>query len=400
MKYSIKKLFGTLQMNVLMVIMLLALNIALLLSMHADFERSGNIDEQFTLIDKIVTVDKSNIKYAKIETSGDISQLKVLAQFFQNGPAYDVIYPFLLDENSNLQETLEKLNIRHDTLDKACTAYIKSGSKNEKYRLMRLESAGKNYKLSLTEVQHTIIETIRSRSMLLFAVLLFTALWTLLLFGSVRKNSALIMNDVTFIMQIDSSRSSAKFNTMEMNSIAMKLRQSSGDSFNPTIQDPVTQLFNYDGMVRTYNQKYLKKQGQLHLFVCIFEIDNYTKLVNHYPDSVIHPILTKIASILNLHKHQNDIVARIDENHLLIIMNRPVKDKALHECEAIRAAIDMKKFKVPNNAFRITVSGGFAAKTMAQSIDDVIKNSREYLQIAIKKGRNRIAEIRDHTEVI
>lgn len=400
MKFSLRKLFGTLQINVLMVVALMVLNTLVLLSMNADYERIDKVERQKSMIQSVMDTDLSDFEFARIEIEGTLNRLEVMVQFQYETPAYDFIYPFLQPNPKKLEHSQKKLEVRLDTVKQKALNYLNATANERKRAMIRLESASRSYSLALFESQSFIAQTLKSRTMLLFAIMLFTLLWSLLLFGSIRKTSVLLMKDLFAVMQVDNPKIVSQFETQEINAIALKLRQNSGEAFNPTLQDAVTQLYNYDGMLRMYNQRFLKKQGQQHIFVCIFEIDNYTKLVNHYPDSVIHPILTKMSSLFNLHKQQNDIVSRIDDSHFLIVMSRNSKEKALQECESIRAAIDVKKFKVPNNAFRITLSGGFAAKTMAQSIDDAIKNAREYLQIAIKKGRNRVAEMRDHTEVI
>ncbi|MEJ2468962.1 MAG: diguanylate cyclase, partial [Campylobacterales bacterium] len=129
----------------------------------------------------------------------------------------------------------------------------------------------------------------------------------------------------------------------------------------------------------------------LQTFVCIFEIDNYSKLVNHFPQSVIDPILIKITSIMKLHKMQNDLIGRIQGGQFIAVFVRSDKQKAMDDCDHIRQMIEENRFKMPHDSFPITMSGGFTSKTATHTLDDSVKNATERLRVAQNKGGNAIS---------
>lgn len=136
------------------------------------------------------------------------------------------------------------------------------------------------------------------------------------------------------------------------------------------------------------------------VFVCLFEIDNYAKITNHYPESVIDPILVKIASFIKLHKMQSDLVARYEDGKFLMVLFRNEKRKAFEECENVRLMVEGNRFKLPHDSIPVTLSGVFLRKQPEQTLDSTVKKAEDSLEEAYNEGRNILIEYRSHRKML
>ena len=398
MKTSIKKLLSNIQFNI---IILLFMGVAIgtvLFSATATFDRINNLQEQDRLVKKLLTLDKEDLRFSQIESNGILKQLPITIKIFNTNTAYEFVNDIFIHGDRERTKLVEKLKIRYEALAKS----VKTNFGTRKNTLAKRADMQRNvneYLLSLYPLLQGQSRTLYQYFFLISAGLALLLLWILITLLSGKMAGKIILSDISALGSIEGARNNYKFKTTELNTLALKLRQQAGNPITPSKQDPVTQLLNYDGLKQMYDQRFTNVKSA-NIFICVLSIDNFTKLLNHYPESVIDPVLLKIASIMKLHKQQNDIVARIDEEHFAAVFVRSSRQKAFDDCDHIRQMVEDNRFKLPHTTIPITLSGGFATKSSSQSLDDAVKNAFEYLKIAQEKGGNNIAEIKDNTKIL
>ncbi len=398
MKTSVKKLLSSIQFNIIVLLFLLLGIGSIFFSATATFDRIGYLQEQEKLVKKLLTLDRKDLKFSQIESDGILKQLSVTVDRFSENIPYEFVNEILIHEEPRRKQLVNKLKLRFDALAQAAESYFsKRGGTLAKRTALQKQVDG--YLLALYPLARLQLQSLHRYFLFVGIGLGLLGLWILLTWTVAKQAGRTILSDLTGLMTLESSRSTYKFKTTELNSVALKLRQHSGSSMTAAKQDPVTQLLNYDGLKQTYEQR-LGNVRSSHVYLCVFSVDGYTKLVNHYPASVIDPILLKIASIMKLHKQQNDLLARIDDEHFVAVFIRPSKERAYEDCDHIRQMVADNRFKLPHSTIPVTLSGGFATKSSSQSFDDTIKNAMEYLRAAQQKGGNYIAEIKDNTKIL
>lgn len=398
MKTSIKQLFGSLHFHIVMIILLILAVGAIGVSAKATFVRIDNLDRQKNLVEQSLILNKDDLKYAQIKADGIVQQLPILISELESSSFFAFLNDIYIKDGHEKLKQIGVIKVRYESFAKKVKLYFFNETGSAPLRI-GLQQSVDRYILALQPL--LLIETTSLHyHFIFFSIgLIILLVWSLFLLAAARNVSGIITNDIQNAVMQESSRSSYKYRTLELNSLALKLRQQSDDTALASQKDPLTMLLNYDGLQKSFSQRYAKTKGS-HIHLCLFEIDNYTKLANHYPESVLEPIILKITSILKLHKQQNDLLARIGANQFLAVFIRAEKQKAFKDADHIRQMVEDNRFKLPHSSIPITLSGGFATKSSAQTLDDTFKNTKEYLAIALNKGGNTIAQLKDNTKVI
>ena len=392
-------MLSSVQFNGMILLLIVALTGLVMLSALATYERIKDLALQERLLNKLVTLDRNDLKFSQIESSGIIRRLPILIDKLEEDTYYEFVNKILIKEKDQRKALIKRMRERYPKLAFASDTYFNTGTELADRHAAMVRQANA-YRLTLYPVSLLQTEVLYQYYLVIGAGFGLIMLWTLFLVLMARQISAVVLGDIHALLKQDStSKTPSKYNTHEMNAIALRLRQQSGEVLTPSKQDPVTQLPNYEGVKSAFEQRPIKSKN-LQVAVCVFEIDSYAKLVNHYPQSVIDPVLIKIASIMKLHKMQNDHVGRIGDSLFIAVFVRSDRQKALSDCDHIRQMIEENRFKLPHNSFPITVSGGFAVKTASQTLDDAVKNAKEYLNIAQEKGGNLIAELKKSPQIL
>ncbi len=398
MKTSIKKLLSSIQFNILVLFVLVILAALLAAASTAAFERIDNIRAQDSLVRELMATDRDDMEVARIKSDGLLKQLSLAVSQMSIRPDYDIVPRFFPQIMQAQTKVLQTLQTRFESLEKASRRYFSKKAAPVTDRA-RLQKHVDTYRLTLYELLSLETATLGHFRLAMTGALALILFWVLLAWLSARRASRLILNDAAALGRLDGTRGSKEFTLAEFNSIALRLRQSGSDSLLSAKLDPLTQLPTYEGIKKMYEQRFAKLSSK-NIYVCIAEIDNYSKLANHYPTNVINPVIQKIASILKLHQQQNDLIGRIGENRFIIVLMRPDRKKAFQECNLARQMVEETRFKLPHATIPITLSGGFTPKTSSQSLDDAVKAASEYLKAAHEKGGNVIVELRESKKVL
>jgi diguanylate cyclase (GGDEF)-like protein len=390
MKTSIKKLLSSVQFNAMLLMLITVATGLILASSLATYDRINNMALQEQMVKEIAKKDRKDVELDRIQVNGILNRLPILIDRMQGEAPYEIVNSLIIREAARRSTYADVLRERYKRLSETATAYF-DAEKN-------LNGKRKDMLIAIDAYTFALYPVTKLQNAVLYQYALLTGiglglilLWSFVVIFVSRHVSKTILDDIHALFPEEGSKRSSEYKTYEINSIALKLHQGSGSAaLAPSKKDEVTQLPNYEGIKASFEHRPSTSKN-LQTFVCIFEIDNYSKLVNHFPQSVIDPILIKITSIMKLHKMQNDLIGRIQGGQFIAVFVRADKQKAMDDCDHIRQMIEENRFKMPHDSFPITLSGGFTSKTATHTLDDSVKNATERLRVAQKKGGNVIS---------
>lgn len=395
MQQSILKIFKN--MNIQNIIIFLLSLFILLFFIEENI--SNNNMQAFNSYERILheylekSKDKNSLKIldynAKMATIyNEIDAITQMSKYYYLSSA------FLEDfKNHNLQLLKLKQSIqKYDSLLRE--HFDSSDKKKVKQRVLEIEKAfyevNKNINIYVTDALYLNNErfTIYSKAFyLLFFLTLLNVLWY-------KKNFDLIYKDIMILKDLDSSKDS-QINTIEIDSIALRMKRKSSASDDPSMLDPVTNIYNDKGMIQAYSEKKKSKNNSFSS-VTVLEIDNFSKNNRPFTQELTQDILKKVAYSLSLHKQAGDIIARTDYNQFTLIYARSNKAELFKDTDLLRQSISEIKFLNQNQEkIQVTVSGGFVEKSTNNAIEESIKRAKELLQHAQKHGNNKIIQIKD-----
>jgi len=395
MQQSILKIFKN--MNIQNIIIFLLSLFILLFFIEENI--SNNNMQAFNSYERILheylekSKDKNSLKIldynAKMATIyNEIDAITQMSKYYYLSSA------FLEDfKNHNLQLLKLKQSIqKYDSLLR--DHFDSSDKKKVKQRVLEIETAfyevNKNINIYVTDALYLNNErfTIYSKAFyLLFFLTLLNVLWY-------KKNFDLIYKDIMILKDLDSSKDS-QINTIEIDSIALRMKRKSSASDDPSMLDPVTNIYNDKGMIQAYSEKKKSKNNSFSS-VTVLEIDNFSKNNRPFTQELTQDILKKVAYSLSLHKQSGDIIARTDYNQFTLIYARSNKAELFKDTDLLRQSISEIKFLNQNQEkIQVTVSGGFVEKSTNNAIEESIKRAKELLQHAQKHGNNKIIQIKD-----
>ncbi|MEA2091760.1 MAG: diguanylate cyclase, partial [Campylobacterota bacterium] len=224
-----------------------------------------------------------------------------------------------------------------------------------------------------------------------FIITLLTTLWY-------RRRLNSIYRDILHLYSIDKNKKEYEIFSQEADAIQLRMNRKPVTTDNPAMLDPVTQINNHKGMMSSYSSKKGMKDSNF-TSVTIFEIDNFSKQKRAFSQEFTQAILKKVAFTISLHEQATDVIARTDYNQFTIVLSRASKEQSFKDVDIIRQSISEIKFKAPGGSpITITVSGGFIIKPNNQHLEESLRQAKELLLNAKKKGKNSISQIRDLAE--
>jgi diguanylate cyclase (GGDEF)-like protein len=398
MKHSINKIFNNLSIILLLITTTIGLLTLLVLEQNSSYLKINNLKNQKTIINSLANLQKSDIELALIQFNGKSTQLHHEIEKLRNLNKYDYTGKFLF---SNSQEFLSNL----EELSELTTKFNESA---HKYYIKNLNNAqDKNQELKDSFLQiNTFLDSMIIKNIsynedkfyLIEKITLFSFVLILLITFWYRKRLNYIYKDILYLYAIDKNQKNYEIFSEEADAIKLRMNRKAVVTDNPAMLDPVTQINNHKGMLNSYSNKKGMKDSNF-TSVTIFEIDNFSKQNRAFSQEVTQAILKKIAFSISLHEQATDVIARTDYNQFTIILSRASKEQSFKDIDIIRQSISEIKFKEPGRGpIIITACGGFIIKPNNQSLDESLRQAKEVLQHAKKKGKNTISQIRDLAE--
>lgn len=357
-------------------------------------ERLGALKNQHLLIDKIINTDLSDPKMAKILIDGAISEISLSVKLSGEQALLDS-YINSNEEQASLLRSLEISSkaFQDNALLWSEALTISQNSAHE--RMMTARSAFLADIDRMIDYQiHIIQESIATAKMV--AILLFFTGLIIFLLYRYRLNQ--IYHDIDKACSIDTDGSAKQASTQEMDFLLKRLvRKSSQNSLNPNLINPISGLSNEKGLISTFNAKKAGKSGNT-VFLTLFEIDQYTSLINVLSKEDMGNLFKKLGDILNMYEQPLDVIAHMDNDRLIFLMSRNSKQLALQEAEKIVHTVEESTFSTAQGPIKITLSGGFLLKPPAKSIDESIEDALKLIEKGQENGGNRVIQHRNRND--
>ena len=357
-------------------------------------ERLGALKNQHLLIDKIINTDLSDPKMAEILIDGAISEISLSVKLSGEQALLDSY----VNSNEEQASLLRSLEISSKAFQDNALLWSESltiSQSSARERMMMARSAFLADIDRMIDYQiHIIQESIATAKMV--AILLFFT--GLIVFFLYRYRLNQIYSDIDKACSIDTDGSLKQVSSQEIDFILKRLvRKSSVSSLNPNLINPLSGLNNEKGLVSTFNAKKAGKSGNT-VFLSLFEIDHYTSLVNSLSKEDMGTLLKKLGDILSMYEQPLDVIAHMEDNHLVFLMSRNSKQLAFQESEKIVHTVEESSFNTAQGPIKITLSAGFLLKPPAKSIDEAMEDAQKLIEKAKENGGNRVIQHRNRND--
>ncbi len=372
---------------------------AFILEQNFSYKKIENLDEQRAIIKSLTNIPRDDIELAQIQFNGKSNMLLVKIEQLKQLYKYDFVGKYIIYSEQEYMKDLNELIKITKKFNEAAKQYYVEDHKLDKQNKKRLQIAFAKINKKLDEIYIKNVRYNKQKSFIiaqLVTILLIVSLFTTFWY---RRRLKIVLQDILFLSSIQPTKKNYTTQTLEADAIQLRMRKKSGETIDPSLLDPVTDVLNHKGLRVVYSQKKNMKDGHF-TSVTVLEIDNFSKANREYPQELTQAILKKVAFTLTLFEQATDVIARTDYNQFTIVIARPTKEQCYKEVELIRQSINELKFKLPSGEYtNISVSGGFVIKPNNKVLDDAIKQAKQVLQVAKERGGNMIAQMSDLTKL-
>ncbi|MGX6591687.1 diguanylate cyclase [Cetobacterium ceti] len=144
-----------------------------------------------------------------------------------------------------------------------------------------------------------------------------------------------------------------------------------------------------DELTGIYNRKAfnedIEKLKNKDYYMVIFDIDNFKKINDKYGHPFGDKVLKKVSRRISnkLGKKKETFFYRIGGEEFIIIFKKNSKEEVIYECECIRMAVELLKWK--NKELKVTISGG-----LSKGQENIYEICDKLLYKSKKNGKNKI----------
>jgi GGDEF domain-containing protein len=391
---SIHKIFSNLKLFLLF----LALGIAFLTLelFHLDEygEHLSALKNQHLLIEKVITNNTADLKMASIEINGALSEIALSVKHSGEETFLDSI----LAPGSDQVSLMQTLSASSQNFQDSALFWIEAmpSARNAMHtRMMQSRTIYLRDIDRMVDYQIHLMSKIASTAKLT-AVVLFIFIFIIFFLYRYRLNQ--IYHDIDQACALDLDGTKASVFTKEFDFVLKRLaRKSSQITTSPALSHPISGLNNEKGLNTAYNAKKAGRATNT-LFLCAFEIDHYTSLVNSLTKEDMATIFKKVGDMISMYEQPLDTIAHLENDRIVFFLSRNSKEIALNECDKIVQSIAESTFSTTKGPIKITLSAGFLLKAPVKSLDDIIEEGIKLIEKAKENGGNRIAQLRGRTD--
>jgi len=396
MRQSIRKIFTNLNIYMIIVLIISVLSALLVLEHGLSFDKVNNLNKQKEITLALTKLDKKNITLSKIEFNSKSRKLLADTELLKTNFDYDFTGKIFLDIEQEYMDDLNKLQTLTSKFNTIAGGYYSEDMTLQEEKLQNLIQSQEELNAYINTIilkNITYDEKkyyfIRNLSILSMLFILLGTFWY-------RNRIQSIYNDIRFLFTIEKDKNKQSYQVFseEVDAISLRMKRKSVTLDNPEMLDPVTDIYNYKGLVGAYNNKKTNNESN-HIAVAILEIDSFSKSNRAFAQETTQAMLKKTAFTISLHEQPTDIVARTDYNQFTVILSRVNKKQLFTDLDVMRQSIEEIKFHTPNGNANITISGGMMVKTTKVTLEDAIKKAKEVLVHAKARGGNRISQTQD-----
>ncbi len=169
------------------------------------------------------------------------------------------------------------------------------------------------------------------------------------------------------------------------------------------IHDELKELSHRDYLTNLYNRRYfneiaqdfmkMAKRKSQHLSVILLDIDKFKNINDTYGHTIGDEVIKSLASLLEEHTRESDIVSRFGGEEFAILLLDTDKDKASTIAEKLRIVVENIDIKIADDKYiKFTISLGVDCINIKKDndISESLDRADNALYRAKKSGRNRV----------
>lgn len=394
MLLSIRKIFSNLKLALLFILLGITLLFIELYHLSRHSDRLSALQAQHLLIEKIVLTNTDDPKMAAILVNGALLELEFSLKHSEEKSFIDSIIASDTDQSVLVSSlALSSQNFRNSAAFWVQSADASHASMHE--RMMTARTAYLADIDRMTDYQIYLLSEIISAARISALLILILSLFV---YFRYRSRLGQIYRDINYACAVDVEGTKAHLSTKEIDFILKRIvRKSPQDIACPALQHTLSGLNNEKGMLTAFNAKKAGRAGNS-LFLGIFEIDRFVSLVNSLSKEDLEGIYRKLANIILMYEQPFDVIAQLENDHIVFFLSRNSKDSALSDCEKILHSVEESIFTAANGTIKITLSGGFLLKSPAKTLEEVIEEGEKLIEKAKENGGNRIAQLRSNAD--
>lgn len=394
MYLSIHKIFSNLKLFLLLLAAGISFLSLELLHLDEYGERLTALKNQHLLIEKIITNDTTDLKMASIEVNEALSEIALSVKHSGEETFLDSIITSSSDQASLIQAlSTSSQNFQDSALfwiEAMPSARDAMHVRMMQSRTIYLGDIGRmmDYQIHLMS---KVASTAKFTAIVLFIFILIT-------FFLYRYRLNQIYHDIDQACALDLDGTKASVFTKEFDFVLKRLaRKSSQTTTSPALLHPASGLNNEKGLITAFNAKKAGRAANT-LFLCAFEIDHYTSLVNSLTKEDMAAIFKKLGDIISMYEQPLDTIAHLENDRIVFFLSRNSKEIALNECDKIIQSVEESTFSTAKGPIKITLSAGFLLKAPVKSLEDIIEDGIKLIEKAKENGGNRIAQLRGRSD--
>lgn len=160
------------------------------------------------------------------------------------------------------------------------------------------------------------------------------------------------------------------------------------NSYQNSIRDPLTRLYNRSFFYDTLNQQLSKVNAQHPLSVLVSDLDHFKRINDNYGHVVGDKVIQFAASVLENHSRVDDAAARIGGEEFALLLVNTGEEDAQSIAERIRIAVSVEQSHLPE---RMTISMGvYTTRDSSVSAEECVQRADTAMYEAKNSGRNRV----------
>lgn len=395
MLLSIRKVFKNLKIALLILGVGVAYLTLQIFHISAYSERLSALKNQHLLIDKVIHTDISDPKMGTIIINGAVAEITLAVKLSGENAMLDSLI-ISQEEHLNLLNALE---ISSEIFRNHAQNWAKSlDTPAQSAAHTKMISTSTSYLADIDRMMdyqiHLINDSISTAKWI--AVLLFFVGFGVFLRYRYRLDQ--IYHDIDKACGVDTDGTQRKVITQEIDFIIKRLlRRCAQPSVSPNLLHPISSMNNQKGLITAFNAK-KSSRGSNNIFVALFEIDQYTSLVNTLSKEDMTNLFKKLGDMIAMYEQPLDVLAHMDDDRIIFVMSRNNKQMALEDCEKIIHTVEASGFSTAKGVIKITLSAGFLLKIPVKSVEEAAEDALKLIQKAKENGGNRIAQLRDRAD--
>ena len=154
-----------------------------------------------------------------------------------------------------------------------------------------------------------------------------------------------------------------------------------------TLRDDLTGCLNRRGLALSSESYFTPGR---HMALVSADIDHFKSINDRFGSAAGDKILQSITQIFNKSLREADLVARVDGEEFLLLINGVETDAAWGTCERLRLAVERYGWGTIAPGLRVTISIGLAVRMNDEDMDSLTSKADRALKQAKTAGRNRV----------